>query len=212
MFAIGHFALGYLTGKASSKILDVKINLPLILTLSVIPDTDLILQYLDPLLFMHRGPTHSLITSTVIFLPFLFYYRKRALPYYAALLSHAFADFFTGGLELLWPLSTTWFGLIDVDLRALVPALTELFLFVVAVIIMFKLKDLQTLLKPGNCNLLLIVAFMAVLGPLVEVGGNSGLFPVLLVVPSLFCLALFGYSMAVELYAKLRCLGSSMRG
>ena len=65
MFAIGHFALGYLTGKATSKLAHVKINLPLLLAVSVIPDLDLLFSG-----FMaHRGLTHSIIVISVLMIP-----------------------------------------------------------------------------------------------------------------------------------------------
>ena len=97
MFAIGHFALGYLLGKGSSKILKTNLNMSMLLVVSIIPDVDLILQFMDPTLFMHRGPTHAIITFTAISIPFFIFYRKKAIPYYAALLAHSLiGDFFTG--------------------------------------------------------------------------------------------------------------------
>ena len=69
---------------------------------------------------------------------------------------------------------------------------------------MFKLKDLQTLLKPNNHNLYLIIAFGAVLGPLLVLGRNyQDATPTLLIIPSLFWLGLFAYSLIVELRVKL---------
>ena len=204
MYAVGHFALGYLAGKGSSKVLKAKINMPLLLVASVLPDMDLILQRLNPELFMHRGPTHSIITMTLIMIPFFLIFRKQAIPYYVALLSHALiGDFFTGGIELFWPVSHGWFGALNIDVNSLANGLTELALFAVTIIIMFKAKDLQKLLKPKNHNLVLIIAFGAVLGPLLSAGrGFESSLPVLLVVPSLFWVALFGYSMLIELRAK----------
>ena len=68
---------------------------------------------------MHRGPTHSFITITVLMIPFFVVYRKQAIPYFAALLSHIFiGDFFTGGIELFWPLSHDWFGALNYDVLA----------------------------------------------------------------------------------------------
>jgi membrane-bound metal-dependent hydrolase YbcI (DUF457 family) len=201
MFAIGHFALGYLFGKGSSKLLKTKLNMPLLLVVSVTPDVDLILQLVDPALFMHRGPSHAIITFTALAIPFLVIYRKQALPYYAALLSHSLiGDFFTGGLELFWPVSQDWFGLQTIDVRSLPVASTEIFLFALALVIMFRTKDLQALLKPNKANSLLFIAFGAVLGPMLDVGNayESSL-PLLLWVPSIFCLLLFVYSVFVEL-------------
>ena len=196
MFAIGHFALGYLTGKGSSKFLKAKINLPLILVISVLPDIDLILQYINPELFMHRGPTHSIITFTLLFLPLFVMYRKNAVPYYAALLSHSLiGDFFTGGIELFWPISKGWFG-IDVDVRSIGSVTAELALFAAMLYVMYRSKDIQKLLKPRKSDFALVIAFVAVLGPLVSAGrGSESSLPILLVAPSLFWLALFAYLM-----------------
>lgn len=201
MFAIGHFALGYLAGKGSSRLLKVKLNLPLLLVASVLPDVDLILRFVDPTLFMHRGPTHAIIAFTVLLIPFFIIYRKRAVPYYAALLSHALiGDFFTGGLELFWPVSQGWFGFENINVRSLAPVLTELVLFAIALAILFQTKDWQSLLKPNKYNWVLFIAFGAVLGPMLQVGGDfEGYLPALLMVPSLFCLILFACSIIIGL-------------
>ena len=139
MFAIGHFALGYLIGRGSAKFAQVKVNLPLLLLASVLPDIDLLLRFL-----MHRGPTHSLITLTVLMIPFFAVYRKQAIPYFAALLSHVLiGDFFAGGNELFWPLSQGWFGALNLEVHSLPNVLLELGLFLLTVPIMFKLGDLK---------------------------------------------------------------------
>ena len=198
-FAIGHFALGYLFGKGSSKLARVKVNLPLLLAASVLPDVDLLLRFL-----MHRGPTHSIITMAVVMIPFFVVYRKRAIPYFAALLSHILiGDFFTGGSQLFWPLSSNTFGVFNFEVTSLLVAASELVLFFVAVPLMFKLGDLQSLLKPHNRNWALIIPLGAVLGPLLSLGrGQENALPILLVVPSLFYIGLFAYSLLVWLRAR----------
>ena len=175
---------------------------------SVIPDIDLILQFL-----MHRGPTHSLITITIFMIPFLALYRKQAIPYYAALLSHILiGDFFTGGVELLWPLSHGWFGALNIDVISLPNVITELVLFFATLPIMYKLKDLQTLLRPGTKNWVLIIPLGAILGPLLETGaGMEGSIPALLIIPSLFYVGLFAYSILIELRSKLNHGSSEVR-
>ena len=196
MFAIGHFALGYILGKGTSKLAQVKVNLPLLFAASVLPDVDLILRFL-----MHRGPTHSLIIITVLMIPFFVVYRKQALPYYAALLSHIFiGDFFTGGAQLIWPLSSSSFGALSIEPLSLTNVIVELSLFSVTLPIMYKLGDLQTLLKPHNKNWVLIIPLVATLGPLLTIGrGQETSLPTLLVIPSLFYVGLFAYSLLVEL-------------
>jgi membrane-bound metal-dependent hydrolase YbcI (DUF457 family) len=174
------------------------VNLPLLFAASVLPDIDLLLRFL-----MHRGPTHSLITITVLMIPFFVIYRKQAIPYYAASLSHVFiGDFITGGVQLFWPLSHNFFGALNFEVTSLPIAITELVLFAITLPIMYKLGDLQTLSKPHNRNWALIIPFGAVLGPLLSAGrGQESSLPILLVVPSLFYIGLFSYSMFVELKA-----------
>ena len=199
MFAIGHFALGYIAGKGTSKLAKIKLNLPLLLAVSVLPDLDLALHFL-----MHRGPTHSLITISVLMIPFFVVCRKQAIPYYAALLSHSLiGDFFTGGAQLFWPLSQGWFGALNIEVTSLTCAVVELVLFSLTLPIMYKLGDLKTLLKAHGKTWALIIPLIAVLGPLLEVGqGQEESLPLLLVIPSLIYVGLFGYSILVKLRAK----------
>ncbi len=199
MFAIGHFALGYILGKTSSKLSKVKVNLPLLLAASVLPDVDLLLRFLT-----HRGPTHSLLTITVLMVPFFLLYRKRAIPYYAAMLSHILiGDFFTGGVELFWPLSHSTFGVLNLDTAGLLVSTIELILFLLTLPFMYKLGDLKTLLKPDNKNWALIIPLGAIIGPLVSLGrGREDALPALLIIPSLFYIGLFSYSLFVWFRAR----------
>ena len=78
--------------------------MPLILVLSIIPDADILLGVEE----LHRGPTHSIITALIVFIPVFAIYRRKAVPYFLAFISHALiADFFIGGrIMLFWPLSS----------------------------------------------------------------------------------------------------------
>jgi len=203
MYAIGHFALGYIAGKGSSRLLKTKISVPLLMAVSVIPDIDLLLEIVNPALFMHRGLTHSVITYTVLMIPFFVLYRRQAIPYYVVLLSHSLiGDFFTGGIEAFWPLSQDWFGNKLMAIGRPLDVAAELTLFVVATSIMFKAGDLRALLRPKVRNSVLLIAFGAVLGPMLSVGEIESNFPGLLVGPSLFWIALFGYSIFLGLQSK----------
>ena len=137
-------------------------------------------------------------------IPFFVAYRKQAIPYYAALLSHIFiGDFFTGGCELLWPLSHSWFGALNLATTGLLSVSIELALFAVTVPVMYKLGDLQTLLRFNSKSWALIIPLGAILGPLLSFGrGQESALPILLVVPSLFYLVLFIYSLIVWLKGK----------
>ncbi len=204
MFAIGHFALGYLTGKGSSKLTKTDVNLPLLLVVSVLPDIDLILQNLNMGLFMHRGPTHSIITITVFMIPLFILYRKKALPYFIAALSHPIiGDLPTGGVELLWPASQHWFGDSIIPMASFVEVAAELALFAVATSLMFWRGDLKRLLQPKTHNMYLLVAAATVLVPLLELGrGLDASLPLLLVPPSAFWLILFVYSIVNHLRSR----------
>jgi membrane-bound metal-dependent hydrolase YbcI (DUF457 family) len=207
MFAIGHFALGYLLGKGSSKFAHVKVNLPLLFAASVLPDVDLLLRFL-----MHRGPTHSIITIAILMAPFFILYRKQAIPYFAALLSHILiGDFFTGGVQLFWPLSNGTYGILNFEVASMPIAVIELTLFIIITPIMYKLGDLQTLLKPNNKNWSLIIPLGAIIGPLLSFGrGQENALPILLVVPSLCYVILFLYSIFVWLRSKPRISDSTL--
>ena len=183
-------------GKTSSKLAKVKVNLPLLLAASVLPDVDLLLRFLT-----HRGPTHSLITITVLMVPFFFLYRKRAIPYYAAMLSHILiGDFFTGGVELFWPLSHSTIGALNLDTAGLLVSTIELIFFLLTLPFMYKLGDLKSLLKPDSKNWALIIPLGAIIGPLVSLGrGREDALPALLIIPSLIYIGLFGYSLYVWL-------------
>ncbi len=200
MFAIGHFALGYLAGKGTSKLAHVKINLSLLLAVSVIPDLDLLFQGF----MQHRGLTHSIIVISVLMIPFFMRYKKAVLPYLAAVLSHVFiGDLFTGGIEFLWPISKTPFGF-DLAVNSLPVTLTELILFFISITLMYKLNDIQALFKPQNHNVFLIICFGAILGPLIWLAiGTLDAISLLLVIPSLIWLAIFSMSLLINFNFKI---------
>jgi membrane-bound metal-dependent hydrolase YbcI (DUF457 family) len=200
MFALGHFAFGYIFGKGTSKLAKVKLNLPLLIATSVLPDVDLLFRFL-----VHRGPTHSIITISVLMIPFFIIYGKQSLPYFSAMLTHILiGDFFTGGVMLFWPLSHDLFGALNVEVKSFSVEIAELVLFFLVVPIMYRLGDLQTLFKPHNKNWLLLIPLGSVIGPLIYLGrGQEGSLPGLLVLPSLFCIALFVYSLFIWLRASI---------
>ncbi len=193
MFAIGHIAIGYLTGKASAAKLRVQLNMPLLLAASVAPDVDLLLRFLS-----HRGPTHSLITVIALTIPFLIVFKKTAVPYSIALASHSLiGDFFTGGTQLFWPLSAESYGALDIKVDSLTDAILELALFCISTAIMLRAGDFRKIVK-DKYKIALLLPFGAVLGPMLSAGrGSESMLPPLLLLPSLFYLVLFVYSMVV---------------
>jgi hypothetical protein len=164
-------SLAYLLGKGSSKPLAYNPNVPLLMVLSILPDADLIFDFFTGAT-LHRGPSHSLILATVAFVPFFISYRKKAISYFIALISHPLiGDFFIGGqVQLLWPLSTTQFGLQKVGsytISIFSPAniLLELVLFAITIVVLFKTSDWKVFFKNNKSNLILIIPVLSVLLP-----------------------------------------------
>jgi hypothetical protein len=203
LFAVGHMSIAYLLGKGSGKALHQKINIPLIMVLSILPDIDIIYDLITNT-EIHRGPTHSVITATLLFIPFFIIYRKKAVPYFLALISHPLiGDFFIGGqLQLLWPYSMTKYGLFElggpyINIYSTLNVLLEISLFAVAMLMLYKSGDLKNFFKPSKSNLLLIIPVMTVLLP--STIGYPFDQPLLLTQPTLaiahvIYLALFAYA------------------
>ena len=196
-------ALAYLLGKASAKLLKVNLNIPLILVLSVIPDIDILFDFLLKS-EIHRGPTHSIITAILVFIPFFVLYRQKVTPYFAALASHSLiGDFLIGGqIQLLWPLSTNEFGLHElgfpyINIYNPINIALEFTLFAIALIVMLKTRDLFHFFRNNKLNLILIIPIFTVLLPTFV--GYPLRVPILLVLPHLFYLVLFSISVLIVL-------------
>jgi len=194
-------ALAYLLGKASAKLLKVNLNIPLILVLSVIPDIDILVDFILKS-EIHRGPTHSIIAAVVVFIPFFVLYRQKAMPYFAALASHSLiGDFLIGGqIQLLWPLSTNEFGLHElgfpyINIYNPINIALEFTLFALAIIVMLKTHDLFRFFRKNKLNLILIIPIFTVLLPTFV--GYPLHVPILLVLPHLFYLVLFSVSVLI---------------
>jgi membrane-bound metal-dependent hydrolase YbcI (DUF457 family) len=196
MYAVGHLALGYLCAKGCEKALNVRMNLPLILFLSLIPDSDLLIPSL-----MHRGITHSIIVAGAIFLPIFLIERKRSVPYFAALAQHSLiGDLLSGsGTLLLWPLTNFPFGL-GLDMQGPVNVSIETGSFVVALIVLLISGDLVLLLRPRKSNLLLIAPESAIF--LSAFFGFREEVPPALLIPHLLLFALFALSMISLVHLK----------
>jgi membrane-bound metal-dependent hydrolase YbcI (DUF457 family) len=164
-------AIAYLLGKGASKKLHVNINIPILLVLSILPDVDIIYDFLTGS-NIHRGPTHSVVVAAVAFIPIFIIYRKKAIPYFLALISHPLiGDFFIGGkLQLFWPLSTQRFGLHElgsyyVGITDPVNIALELSLFVIATLVLYKSGDWKVFFKANKTNLILVIPIATVLLP-----------------------------------------------
>jgi membrane-bound metal-dependent hydrolase YbcI (DUF457 family) len=193
-------AIAYLLGKGSSKKLHVNLNIPFLLVLSILPDIDIIYDFLTGS-DIHRGPTHSIVVAAVAFIPIFIVYRKKAIPYFLALISHPLiGDFFIGGkLQLFWPISTQQFGLHElgsyyISITSPVNIALELSLFLIATLVLYKSGDWKVFFKADKTNLVLIIPIATVLLP--STIGYPFSAPLLLTEPllafaHLFYLALF---------------------
>ena len=198
MYAVGHLALGYLSGKAASKILKVNINIPLLFFVSVLPDIDLLIPGLK-----HRGPMHSMIVFCLLFLPSFIFFGKRAIIYFVALIQHILVgDYLTGGTQLLWPITTNWYGLgLGVKVTSLTNIFVEWVLFLTSIMIMFKTKDAWLLFQRHPSNMILSIPVLTVLLPAFL---SFPLYvPWELVIPHFIYIALFTFSILIDLKAIL---------
>jgi LexA-binding, inner membrane-associated putative hydrolase len=196
-FAVGHMSLGYLLGKASAKPLGLRPNVALLMVLSILPDIDILAGIHN----FHRGPTHSVIAAILIFIPFFIVYRKRAFPYFLALISHALiGDLVVGGnLQLFWPLTTESVTLPapfpHIEITSNTNVAIEISLFVVALVVLAVSRDYKVFFRRKLSNLTLVIPVFTVLLPTfvaypLEV-------PVLLIPPHLFYLALFAAALII---------------
>jgi membrane-bound metal-dependent hydrolase YbcI (DUF457 family) len=159
-FAVGHLALGYLTGKASGELLKQKINIPLILTVSIIPDIDMLIPG-----FYHGGPTHSIVLLLAFAFPAILLWKTQTIPYVLALLTHPLiGDYLTRyntvmGVQLFFPITSNWYSAGSEAYRQLYTYI-ELALFVVFLIALLATRDIVTLTKPRLSNLLLTIPLL----------------------------------------------------
>jgi len=199
MYAVGHLALGYITGRATSKLLNANVNIPLLFLASIIPDIDLLIPGLQ-----HRGPTHSLIVSILIFIPLTIYYGKKAIPYFVAFTQHSLiGDYLTsGGIQLLWPINSIYYCSLEIQLISLTNILLEWIFFLTAFTILLKTRDAQTLLQPHPSNLLLSIPIFTVLLPTLL--SFPQYVPPALIIPHLTYLAIFTISILIDFKAILK--------
>lgn len=194
-------ALGYMLSKASAKLLKTDLNLPIALTLSVIPDIDILIPFLE-----HRGPTHSIVLALVVFVPVLAIYRKGAVPYLLALVQHSVVgDYIVGGqTQLLWPMATPSYGF-DICIHSLTNAALEWAFFLASMVLLVKTRDAARFFQPHMSNLVLSIPTFTVLLP--AFFSYPLYVPALLIPPHLVYISLFAASLIIDLSEILRKAG-----
>ena len=161
-YAVGHLSLGYMISKSASKVLRTEINLSLIFVLSVIPDIDILVPFIE-----HRGPTHSILAMFIIFIPVFTLYGKRATPYLLALIQHPLiGDYFVGGkIQLFWPVTTDQYG-IELGIKNPINVIAETAMFLTLILVMLKTKDIQNLLYSRKVTTItLIIPIFTLISP-----------------------------------------------
>jgi len=203
MYAVGHLALGYLSGKATSKLLNVDAEIPLLFFLSIIPDIDLSIPGL-----VHRGPTHSVILAFLLFLPLFIVYRRKATPYFIALIQHPLiGDYLTGDTQLLWPATTNWYGT-GIPITSPINITMELVLFTTSLAIILYTRDAWTLLQHHPSNPLLAVPALTVFLPVFFCYPMT--VPSTLIVPHLAFMLIFAASILTDLRHTLREISNAV--
>jgi len=198
-YAVGHLALGYLSGKATSKLLKVNVNVPLLFLASTLPDIDFLIPVLK-----HRGPTHSIIILFLLFLPAFILLGKKATPYFSALIQHILiGDYLTGRIQLFWPVATNWYslGVHSIPITSFANIFLEWILFLTSITIMFKTKDARLLFEHHPSNLILSIPVLTVLLPAFLSFPLS--VPLELIIPHLTYLTLFTLSILTDFKAIL---------
>jgi membrane-bound metal-dependent hydrolase YbcI (DUF457 family) len=129
-------------------------------------------------------------------------YRKKAIPYFIALLSHSLiGDIYSNidGIQLFWPFSSDWFYISRLSNRSVLSIGLELALFTVSTTIMVFNKDFQKSFIHKTSRIYWLVPAGIILGTLLIGRINSEYnLPYLLVFPSLFYLALFSLSIGLN--------------
>jgi len=161
--------------------------------LSIIPDVDLVIPFLE-----HRGPTHSVITAFMVFIPLFAIYNKKAIPYLIALIQHSvIGDYTTGSrIQLLWPLTTGYYGM-EMGIESQANITIECVIFLTSIIIMLKTKDIVKLFQPHISNLIVTIPTFTLLLPTFL--GFPLEVPILLMLPHLVYMFMFLASIIVNI-------------
>ncbi|MFX0209353.1 MAG: metal-dependent hydrolase [Candidatus Hodarchaeota archaeon] len=192
MFTIGHIALGY----SLAWLFDRKQkNIPLVFIVSILPDIDFLIPGLQ-----HRGPTHSLFFTLVIFIPSYIIIKRNITPYFIAMLSHSLiGDYVTGkGIHLLWPLYEQRLRYkYSMKLGIQLEAYIECALFIAFLLILFLSGDVKKILKPDKTNIMLLIPLFSVILQMIFEYPNR--LPRILTIPNIIFLVIISISIFISM-------------
>ncbi len=150
----------YVMGRACSSKLKVGINPYIILFLGALPDIDLLL---DSLGITHRGITHSVFLWSLLFVPVFLLYRKRAIPYFVAVIQHMlFGDLIVGYGNPFFPLEVN--ASLGVDLFSIHNIALEAAGLAVFLLYVSKNGDSKIFLSKKRESLLVVLPLVPLLG------------------------------------------------
>jgi membrane-bound metal-dependent hydrolase YbcI (DUF457 family) len=165
----------------------------LLFFVSTIPDIDFLLG------LERRGPTHSLVVQTAVFIPIFLVYRKQAAPVFVALIQHSLlGDMLAGagGIQLFWPVTSKWYGT-QICVTSVLSIALEWVFFTIFIAVLLATKDIRSLLQPHRYNLLLTIPVLAVILPSFLQYPLS--VPAALIIPHLILLVILVLSIAANL-------------
>jgi len=134
----------------------------------------------------------------IVFIPIFAIYNKKAIPYFIALIQHSLIGDYSGrnGPQLLWPFASQSYG-IALDITSLTSIAIEWSMFLVAMIVLIKSKDVTKFFQPNKSNLILAIPTFTVLMPTVL--GFPLNVPAWLIPPHLAYLLLFSAAIIIAL-------------
>jgi hypothetical protein len=157
MYLLGHIAIGYLVAWTIARWRREKLVLWLAFTAGIVPDYDILFRGLG---LVHHTYTHSLLLWAPVVIA-LVWWRRKTLPYVAAILSHLLiADFLVGSVPLLLPLSDVSFGL-RLGMPSAADALLESSSLFLMLLVMWRSSDLRRALSGEKVNFLMVVPLVS---------------------------------------------------
>jgi hypothetical protein len=157
MYLLGHIAIGYLVAWTVAKWRREKLTLWLAFTAGIVPDYDILFRGLG---LVHHTYTHSLLVWTPIVI-LLVWWRRKTLPYVAAILSHLLiADFLVGSVPLLLPMSDVSFGL-RLGMPSMADALLESSSLFLMLLVMWLSGDFRRVLSGERVNSFMVVPLVS---------------------------------------------------
>lgn len=137
-----------------------KLFVPLVLTLGILPDIDLLLEGYG---IEHHTVTHSYFFWLILFIPFFAVFRLKALPYLVAVVQHfAFGDFLIGQVQLFWPFNTTYLGF-NWNMGSTIDIVLEASGLFIALTLSYFNGDMKRLTRLNTKNIWMGIPALAVL-------------------------------------------------